>query len=182
MRHLRTTVVAIGLTIALLGASGCGSTTELAAERGSALQASVLAVTRAAAQGDWREASSLLASTRAMLDAGVEQGEVSAMRYRTIDAALDEVEAELAAAQQREETAAAASAAKETAPTAEATPTQRTSTKAVAEKGKAPAKSEPARPAPPKEPKKPKDPAKAEPPGKGGGDKGKKSPRDRKRK
>lgn len=180
MTRLRSTVVALALTLALLGASGCGSTTELAAERGRTLQASVQAVTRAAAQGDWDEASTLLASTRELLDAGVEQGEVSAMRYRAIDAALDDVEAELAAAQRRAAAAKAAAEAEATAPADEETPAQRTATKSV-ENTKTPSKPEPARPAPPSEPKKPKKPAKVEAPDTTRGDKGKKEPRVRKR-
>ncbi len=183
MTRLRSTVVALTLTLALLGASGCGSTTELAAERGRTLQASVLEVTRAAAQGDWDEASTLLASTRELLDAGVEQGEVSAMRYRAIDAALDDVEAELAAAQRRAAAAKAAAEAEATAPADEETPAQRTATTSV-ENTKAPSKPEPARPAPPsepKKPKKPKKPAKVEAPDTTRGDKGKKEPRVRKR-
>ena len=172
MRRLRTTAVALGLTLALLGASGCGSATELAVERGRTLQASVLSVTRAAAQGDWREASTLLASTRALLDAGVEEGEVSAMRYRAIDAALDDVEAELAA-QER------AAATKETAPAVEATPTHKAATKVVVEETKAPSKPDPTRPGPAPEPKKPKAPGKVDPPDKHGPDKGKKGPGDR---
>ena len=180
MTRLRSTVVALALTLALLGASGCGSTTELAADRGRTLQASVLAVTRAAAQGDWDEASTLLASTRELLDAGVEQGEVSAMRYRAIDAALDDVEAELAAAQRRAAAAKAAAEAEATAPADEETPAQRTATKS-AENTKTPSNPEPARPAPPSEPKKPKKPAKVEAPDTTRGDKGKKEPRVRKR-
>ncbi len=180
MTRLRSTVVALALTLALLGASGCGSTTELAADRGRTLQASVQAVTRAAAQGDWDEASTLLASTRELLDAGVEQGEVSAMRYRAIDAALDDVEAELAAAQRRAAAAKAAAEAEATAPADEETPAQRTATKSV-ENTKAPSKPEPARPAPASEPKKPKKPAKVEAPDTTRGDKGKKEPRVRKR-
>ncbi len=177
MIRLRRAVVALGVALALLGVSGCGSSTELGADRARTLQASVLAVTRAAADGHWREATTLLGSTRALLDAGVEQGEVSAMRYRAIDAALDEVEAELAAAQER-------SAATETAPAVEATPTQQATTKVVVEETKAPSKPEPARPGPapePKKPKKPKEPTKVEPPDKPGPDKGKKGPGDRTR-
>jgi len=176
MRRLRTAVAALGFTLALLGASGCGSTTELAAERARTLQASVLAVTRAAAEGDWREASTLLASTRALLDAGVEEGEVSAIRYRAIDAALDEVEAQLAAVQRP--AATATPTAKATAPAPEATSAPQT-TKAATKKATAPSKPEPARPAPPPEPKKPKKPMKpdkVERPGKAGDDKGKKGP------
>lgn len=173
MRRLRTTLAAFGLAIALLGASGCGSTTELAAERGRTLQASVLAVTQAAAQGHWREASTLLASTRALLDAGVEQGEVSAVRYRAIDAALDDVEAELAAARQRAAAAKAAAAVKETAPADDATPTQQTTTQPVVQEKDAPAKPDDQ----PKKPKKPKKPGKAVPPDKPSGGKGKKAPR-----
>ena len=180
MTRLRSTVVALALTLALLGASGCGSTTELAADRGRTLQASVLEVTRAAAQGDWDEASTLLASTRELLDAGVEQGEVSAMRYRAIDAALDDVVAELAAAQRRAAAAKAAAEAEATAPADEETPAQRTATKS-AENTKTPSNPEPARPAPPSEPKKPKKPAKVEAPATTRGDKGKKEPRARKR-
>lgn len=174
MIRLRRAVVALGVALALLGVSGCGSSTELGADRARTLQASVLAVTRAAADGHWREATTLLGSTRELLDAGVEQGEVSAMRYRAIDAALDEVEAELAAAQER-------AAATETAPAAEATPTPQATTKVVVEETKAPSKPEPARPGPAPEPKKPKEPTKVEPPDKPGPAKGKKGPGDRTR-
>lgn len=178
MRRLRTTLVALGLTLALIGTSGCGSTTELAEERGRTLQASVLAVTRAAAQGDWREASTLLESARKLLDEGVEQGEVSAMRYRAIDAALDEVEGELTAAQQRA-SAAEAAATEEAAPAGDATPTQQATTKAVVDRATAPSKSEPAPPREPKKPKKPKKGVKVEPPGKKVGGEGKNKPGDR---
>lgn len=116
MTRLRTTAIALGLTLALLGASGCSGSAELTTERGRTLQASVLEVTQAAAQGHWREAATLLAATRALLDAGVDRGEVSTVRYRAIDAALDDVATELAAAQQR---AAAAKAAAETDAAAE---------------------------------------------------------------
>ncbi len=173
MIRLRRAVVTLGVALALLGVSGCGSSTELGTDRARTLQASVLAVTRAAADGHWREATTLLGSTRALLDAGVEQGEVSAMRYRAIDAALDEVEAELAAAQER-------AAATETAPAAEATPTPQATTKVVVEETKAPSKPEPARPGPAPEPKKPKEPTKVEPPDKPGPGKGK-EPGDRNR-
>ncbi len=168
MIRLRRAVVALGITLALLGASGCGSSTELAADRGHALQASVLAVTRAAAEGDWRKASTLLASTRALLDAGVENGEVSAMRYRAIDAALDEVEAELTAAQQRAAATEAGSSTGKASPASEPTPTHQAATKSVATKTRAavPSKPEPARPAPHPGPKKP---GKVEPPDKVGG-------------
>ncbi|MBT0995537.1 hypothetical protein KIN34_14730 [Cellulomonas sp. DKR-3] len=171
MTRLRSTVIALGLTLALLGASGCSGSAELTTERGRTLQASVLEVTQAAAQGHWREAATLLAATRALLDAGVDRGEVSTVRYRAIDAALDDVATELAAAQQR--AAAAKAAADKEAAEAEPVATQQpTVKKAVVEETTAPPKSEPA---PPPEPKKAKEPVKTEP-DKVGGEKGKHKP------
>lgn len=109
-RRVRSIAVALGLALGVAGVAGCGSDPDLSAARAHALQASVLRVTQAAAEGRWQDAARLLAGTRARLDTGVDRGEVSTVRYRAIDAALDGVEAELVAAQQR---AAAAQAAAE---------------------------------------------------------------------
>jgi hypothetical protein len=98
---------ALVLATALL-ATGCGSRPELDTQRAHTLQQSVLGVTQAAADGRWADAQTLLETTRTQLDAGADAGEVSTTRYRRIDSALDAVQSELAAEQER---AAAAQAA-----------------------------------------------------------------------
>src|SRR5690606_9493704 len=68
-------------------------------ERGRAedLQDGVLAVTQAAAGGQYDAAAQAVVALRAELEDAVEQGQVSATRYLLIDDALDCTELELAA-------------------------------------------------------------------------------------
>ncbi|WP_028047546.1 hypothetical protein [Cellulomonas sp. URHE0023] len=112
---MRWRVGCTALALAGLLLAGCGgSGTDLAASRARTLQDAVLGVTHAAADGRWDDAEALLATTRTELDAGARRGEVSTERYGQIDAALDEVQAELsaqearAAAAEQERAAAAA--------------------------------------------------------------------------
>lgn len=82
-----------------LACAGCADDApELDADRARTLQESVLAVTQAAAESRWSDAQGLVAQTREALDEGADAGEVSTARYRQIDAALDGVESDLAAA------------------------------------------------------------------------------------
>lgn len=111
-RVLRWTAVVLGVGL-VCGA--CGTAPELEPDRAVSLQESVLAVTQAASESRWVDAQALLVQTRVTLDDGVDEGEVSTARYREIDAALDQVAAELAAAQAVVEQAAAAQAAAEQA-------------------------------------------------------------------
>jgi len=115
---------AVVLAAALL-TTGCSSKPELDADRAHTLQQSVLDVTKAAADGRWADAQTLLATTRTQLDAGADAGEVSTTRYRRIDSALDAVQSELAAAQaalERQQAAAARAAADQAAQPAVVTP------------------------------------------------------------
>lgn len=116
--RLRVGCTALVLGVAL-AVAGCASSPELASGRAQTLQHSVLAVTRAAAEGRWDDAQAMLGTTRAELDAGVDLGEVSPARYREIEAALVEVQTALAAEQQR---AAAQAAADQAAQAAVASP------------------------------------------------------------
>ncbi|WP_315098838.1 mucin-associated surface protein [uncultured Cellulomonas sp.] len=82
-----------------LACAGCADAApDLDADRARTLQESVLAVTQAAAESRWSDAQGLVAQTREALDQGADAGEVSTARYRQIDAALDGVESDLAAA------------------------------------------------------------------------------------
>lgn len=134
------------LGVALLCGS-CAGSPELAEDRAATLQQSVLAVSQAAAEARWADALALLAETRTALDAGAEADEVSPERYSEIDAALEQVAADLTAQQAAAEQAAAAQAAAD-----QAAAEQAAADKAAAEQQPAPA------PAAPKG--KPKDPGK----------------------
>lgn len=132
---MRRRVGCAGLVLGLaLAVAGCGSTPELDADRAHTLQQSVLGVTQAAAEGRWADAQALLATTRADLDAGADLGEVSTARYRQIDTALDEVESQLAAEQER--AAAAAAAVPEPSPAAVSPAPAVVDTPATTPKGK----------------------------------------------
>ena len=126
----RARAAAVGLA-AVLVVGGCGHAPDLAAERAHALQQSVLAVSQAAAQGDWAQASTALDRTRTQLEAGADAGEVSSARYRQVDAALDDVEQQVAAAQ------AAAQAAAEQAAADQAAAEQAAAEQAAAEQAAA---------------------------------------------
>ncbi|MDQ0373145.1 hypothetical protein [Cellulomonas humilata] len=125
-------MISLVLGVALVCA-GCGSSTELAADRARTLQDSVLAVSQAASEARWADAQSLLVETRVALDDGVDAGEVSTTRYREIDAALDLVATELAASR-----AAADQAAAEAAAAAQAAAEQAAAEQAAAEQEAAP--------------------------------------------
>jgi hypothetical protein len=142
MSHVRIPALVLG---AVLLCAGCGSAPELAADRASSLQQSVLDVTQAASEARWADAQVLLVDTQASLDAGADAGEVSTTRYREIDAALDRVAAELAAAKAAADQAAAAQAAAEQAAAEQAAAEQAAAEQAAAEQktAHAPAKEPP---------------------------------------
>ena len=104
--------LAVGVLI-LVGA--CGAPVELAGGTADDLQQRVLAVTEAAAAGQYDVATAELEEVRARLEAGVDEGDVSAARYRVIDDALDVTAAELAAALQAQQAAAEQAAAQQAA-------------------------------------------------------------------
>ena len=114
-------VLALGTVLAV---AGCGTTTDLAADRAHDLQTAVLGVTQSAAAGQWDQAQTRLAATRTLLDTGADHGEVSATRFRQIDAALDEVQTQLATARASAVAAAAAQAAAAVTPPVPAPPAQ----------------------------------------------------------
>lgn len=138
------TAVVLG---AVLVCAGCADRPDLEPDRAQTLQESVLAVTQAAGEARWADAQTLLADTRADLDAGADAGEVSTPRYREIDAALDLVATELAAAQAAADQAAAEQAAAEQAAAEQAAAEQAAAEKAAAEQNApAPPKKEPPAP------------------------------------
>lgn len=98
-RRLRTTVVAlvVGGSLAL---SGCGSASDLDDRSAQELQAGVLSVTQAVAAHRYDAAEAAVEKVREHLEAAVDDGNVSASRYRLIDDALDEVYDEIVAARQ----------------------------------------------------------------------------------
>jgi hypothetical protein len=120
------------LATALLCGS-CADSPELARDRAETLQQSVLAVTQAAAESRWADAQSLLAETRTALDTGADAGEVSTERYRQIDAALDQVAADLTAQQAAADQAAAEQAAADQAAAEQAAAEQAAAEKAAAD-------------------------------------------------
>ncbi|MGY4642352.1 hypothetical protein [Cellulomonas sp. URHB0016] len=130
----RRTLTAAVLT-AVLVTAGCGARTDLDADRAVALQDAVLDVTSAAATGQWDAAEAALADTRARLDEGVDDGQVSTARYREIDEALDRVTGAVAAARAQAEAAqaAAAQAAAEQAAADQAAAEQAAAAQAAAE-------------------------------------------------
>ena len=147
-RPVRWTAVVLGVALVC---AGCGSAPELAVDRAQSLQTSVLGVTQAASEARWADAQSLLVATRVALDDGVDAREVSAERYREIDAALDRVANELAASQAAADQAAAEQAAAEQA-AAQAAAAQAAAERAAAEQAAAeqvapagPAKAPPAK-------------------------------------
>ena len=119
-RRLSASVVlVVALTLA-----GCGAqTVDVAAGRVSSFQQSVLEITQAVAAGQLDAAESALSTFRDELEEAVDRGDVSAVRYRQIDDALDEVstelvdahEARLAAAEAAEQAAAEQAAAEQAA-------------------------------------------------------------------
>ena len=128
-----------GAVTLVLALGACSSESDLTAERARALQADVLAVTTAAAAGNWEAVDDGITAARADLDAGLDAGDLSTARYREIDAALDRVAAEADAADAAQDRAAAVAKAKATAAakakaTATATPTQAASPTAPAAK------------------------------------------------
>ena len=108
MRRALALVLGAGLLVA-----GCGNSPDLAPDRAHTLQGTVLAVSQASAVARWDDALGLVTEARTELDAGVDAGEVSTARYREVDAALDQVEAQITAERDRvaAEQAAAAQAA-----------------------------------------------------------------------
>ncbi|MBX9244073.1 mucin-associated surface protein [Actinotalea ferrariae] len=106
-----------GLLLAGLVLAGCGSQPELHADTAAELQDGVLAVTEAAAAGRYDDAAAQLAEVRSGLESAVDEGHVSATRYRVIDDALDRASTEVAAAR---DAAAAEQAAAEQAAAAAA--------------------------------------------------------------
>ena len=117
----------------VLACGACAGSPELESDRAGALQESVVAVTQAAEQARWSDAQMLLDETRSTLDAGADAGEVSTARYREIDAALDQVAADLAAEQAAVEQAAAEQAAAEQAAAEQAAAEQAAADAAAAE-------------------------------------------------
>lgn len=115
-----------GLVGALvLGPTAC-ATPDLADTRARGLQEDVLAVTQASAQGRFEAADALLARLRDEVEEGRERGEMSAERYATLDAALDDVAAELAEASAARAAADAAAQAAAAQAAAEAAAAQAT--------------------------------------------------------
>ncbi|RHA42322.1 hypothetical protein D1825_07455 [Cellulomonas rhizosphaerae] len=107
----------------MLAVGACGSQTDLAEDRAHTLQVDVLAVSTAAAAKKWDAVESALTAARKQLDAGLDAGEISTSRYHEIDAALDRVAAEVAAAEDRAAAAAVAKAKSEAAAKVKATAT-----------------------------------------------------------
>lgn len=99
MTGARTRVVrraVTGAVVALLCA-GCGTAggTELAPDAAAELQAGVLEVSRASAQGRYDAAVAALEELREVLADAAEHGRVSAARYAEVESAVRRVEAEL---------------------------------------------------------------------------------------
>ena len=117
----------------VLVCGACAGSPDLESDRAGALQESVLAVTQAAEQARWSDAQTLLDETRTTLDAGADAGDVSTARYREIDAALDQVAADLAAEQAAAEQAAAQQAAAEQAAAEQAAAEQAAAEQAAAD-------------------------------------------------
>ncbi|GEM_PF-3199192 len=105
----RAVVVGAALLVAALVLGGCAAP-ELSGDRAHTLQQDVLVVTQAAHEGRLDAARALLDRLRADAEQGREAGEISAERFATIDAALDDVAAELDAAVAEQAAAAAAAA------------------------------------------------------------------------
>ncbi|MFC4614369.1 hypothetical protein ACFO3K_06565, partial [Cellulomonas algicola] len=106
----------------LLGATGCARP-DIDADRARALQSDVLAVTQASAEGRFDAAGALLDRLRAEVEDGRSSGDLSAERYATLAAAIDDVATELeasASAQAAAEAAAQAAAAEAAAEAARA--------------------------------------------------------------
>ncbi|HEY3439052.1 MAG TPA: mucin-associated surface protein [Actinotalea sp.] len=102
-----------GLAVVLaagLALSGCGhARPELEPGRAAAFQREVFAITQAVAAGQFDTAQAGVQRLRTALDLAADDGQVSAPRFRVIDTALDQVTTELATAvQQRDAELAAA--------------------------------------------------------------------------
>ena len=95
----RTVLVAATLLIAGTVLTGCsGGEAELKASAAKQLQSGVLAVTTAAADGDFATAQSALANVKADVLAAAAAGEVTSERSKEIQATIKLVTADLAAA------------------------------------------------------------------------------------
>lgn len=94
-RRLVLALAGIGLAGSLL--TGCAGTPALNAETAGELQNGVLAVSTAAAAGDFATAQTDLGTVQATLDAAVAGDTVTATRASEIQAAIDLVGADLAA-------------------------------------------------------------------------------------
>lgn len=95
----RTTAAGAALLLLLGALSGCApSGQQLNAEAAEQLQASVLAVTRAAAAGDFSEAVAALDALEEKVTEGTASGAIDPGRSARIQASIDLVRADLAAA------------------------------------------------------------------------------------
>jgi hypothetical protein len=97
----------IGLAVVL---SGCAHAAELEPERAEVLQTAVLTVSEEVAAGRYDTAQAALAQAREHLEHAVDAGEVSTVRYRQIDDALDRTAQEVAVAVEAQVAARAAEA------------------------------------------------------------------------
>lgn len=95
----RTTTAGAALLLLVGALSGCApSGQQLNAEAAEQLQASVLAVTRAAAAGDFSEAVAALDALEEQVTEGTASGAIDPGRSARIQASIDLVRADLAAA------------------------------------------------------------------------------------
>lgn len=138
-RPLRAPLVAavVGGALAM---TGCGSSRDLDVGSAQELQADVLSVTQAVAAHRYDAAEAAVAKVREQLEAAVDEGKVSASRYRLIDDALEAVHDEIVAA--READVLAAQAAAEQAAAEQAAAEQAAAEQAAAEQAAAQAAAE----------------------------------------
>lgn len=96
-RFLRRGLAGLGTAVVLV-LSGCASSPpDLSPDAAARLQAAVLEVSESAAQGRYDAADRGVEQVRAVLVQAAEEGAVSAARYAQVEAALRQVEEELAA-------------------------------------------------------------------------------------